>query len=147
MAYFEPVLAPHEKMPDGTSEAHWPGGPFVRRMWAGGSVTFHEPSYSRLAILDGKTEMVCIERVRSDQDSDVSVQMNEGDPEGGGGKVFVELEREYHLGGINNSEKEKTKRVMMMMEEKRILVFMRGRKTRVGDDAKQAKSVKGTFFV
>ncbi|KAK4190381.1 hypothetical protein QBC35DRAFT_461112 [Podospora australis] len=42
MVYFEQPLSRQSKMKDGTDVRHHPGYPFNRRMWMGGSVTFHD---------------------------------------------------------------------------------------------------------
>ncbi|KAF7186212.1 Mesaconyl-C(4)-CoA hydratase [Pseudocercospora fuligena] len=62
-------------LPDGTNPDHFPGEPFVRRMWAGGKVTWNNDRPLRL---DGGVG-VCAEFIR-----DVSTK---------GEKVFVEIER------------------------------------------------------
>ncbi|KAK4169266.1 hypothetical protein QBC43DRAFT_307314 [Cladorrhinum sp. PSN259] len=113
MVYFEPLLTQKEKMSDGTDISHWPGGPFARRMWAGGSVTF-DTSRQQQPQLDSKTEMVCVETIKSAKDDDVTIQINEFDLEKD--KVFVDLERSYLVGE------------QKVVEEKRKLVFMRERK-------------------
>ncbi|KAK3997315.1 hypothetical protein QBC44DRAFT_92210 [Cladorrhinum sp. PSN332] len=117
MVYFEPLLSQEERMPDGTNVSHWPGGPFVRRMWAGGSVTFRNDHPHAEPELDGKSGMVCVERIKSEKDEDVRLQINESDPEKD--KVFVDLERDYLL--LDGSRK-------VIIEEKRKLVFMRERR-------------------
>ncbi|KAJ6281954.1 hypothetical protein J3E71DRAFT_362074 [Bipolaris maydis] len=38
LIWFNPSLPTHHLLPDGTDASHSPGGPWVRRMWAGGSI-------------------------------------------------------------------------------------------------------------
>ncbi|KAG0648573.1 hydroxyacyl-thioester deHydratase type [Hyphodiscus hymeniophilus] len=87
LVYFSPQVPGSELLPDGTDPLQSPGPPFVRRMWAGGSLTFN-PSMKRHLQLD-TTRATCIEKI-----SDVSVKGTEGDE-----KVFVSIERRIGLAG------------------------------------------------
>ncbi|KAK3044016.1 hypothetical protein LTS18_002396, partial [Coniosporium uncinatum] len=78
LVYFNPILPADKLLPDGTDPNQSPGEPFVRRMWAGGSVMFPSGGLS----LDGRRH-VCVEGIR-----DVSIK---GRP--GSEKVFVGIER------------------------------------------------------
>ncbi|KAH6636151.1 hypothetical protein F5144DRAFT_628227 [Chaetomium tenue] len=106
LVYFPLQLPPSQLMPDGTDPAHWPGAPFVRRMWAGGEVVFRE-GWDRDLCLDGRAAL-CVEEV----DGPV-LKGVEGDE-----KVFVEVRRGYGLGGVGRE---------VVVEEVRRLVFMRER--------------------
>ncbi|KAH6850099.1 HotDog domain-containing protein [Chaetomium sp. MPI-CAGE-AT-0009] len=86
LVYFPLQLPPSRLMPDGTDPAHWPGPPFVRRMWAGGEVVFR-PGWELALRLDGR-RAVCVETVGE--------PVMKGAP--GDEKVFVEVGRGYGLG-------------------------------------------------
>ena len=87
LVYFSPQVPSSELLPDGTDPLQSPGAPFVRRMWAGGSLVFN-PSRKRHLQLD-TTRATCIEKI-----ADVSVKGTEGDE-----KVFVSIERRIGLAG------------------------------------------------
>jgi hydroxyacyl-ACP dehydratase HTD2-like protein with hotdog domain len=80
IVYFPPTSLLSELLPDGTDPEQSPGGPFVRRMWAGGNVRF--PKTAELLKLDNR-HACCFERL-----SDVKVKGKEGDE-----KIFVTIER------------------------------------------------------
>lgn len=82
LVYFPPPIPPRDLLSDGTDPLQSPGPPFVRRMWAGGSVLFHNRVSHTLLPLDGR-RTACLESIR-----DVSVK---GQP--GSEKVFVGIER------------------------------------------------------
>ncbi|KAL2019531.1 hypothetical protein VTK56DRAFT_9565 [Thermocarpiscus australiensis] len=139
LVYFPPQLPPSRLMPDGTDPAHWPGAPFVRRMWAGGAVLFRE-GWDRAMRVDGR-RAVCVESVGGG-----------GGGGGGGGqqqpavvmkgrrgqeRVFVEVRRRY---GVEEGEgegdeviAERIQRGGAVIEEVRNLVFMREREERAGE--------------
>ncbi|OCL14057.1 hypothetical protein AOQ84DRAFT_394704 [Glonium stellatum] len=93
LVYFNPAMPADELLPDGTDPLQSPGLPFVRRMWAGGSLRFRpfagaldtpgrkRPSQDQIS-LDG-SRWVCHEFIR-----DVQVKGREGEE-----KVFVGIER------------------------------------------------------
>lgn len=81
LVYFSPQIPHSGLLPDGTDPLQSPGPPFVRRMWAGGSVVFNTMSGEQLHL--DNMRAACIERI-----VDVSVKGNEGDE-----KVFVSIER------------------------------------------------------
>lgn len=60
LIYFPPQVTLSQLLPDGTDILHTPGGPFNRRLWAGGSVRFP----SNAPLLDG-SRAVCIESIRN----------------------------------------------------------------------------------
>lgn len=85
LVYFSSQIPSSALLPDGTDSLHSPGPPFVRRMWAGGSLLFN-PVASGLLRLDNR-RVACTERI-----ADVSVKGNEGEE-----KVFVKIERRVEL--------------------------------------------------
>ncbi|QDS70501.1 hypothetical protein FKW77_010171 [Venturia effusa] len=97
LVYFNPALPASKLLPDGTDPNQSPGGPFVRRMWAGGQVRFNpkkDSQGSRVALsLDGK-RYACVEGIR-----DVIIK---GKP--GSEKVFVGIERRFGPAGSDNEE-------------------------------------------
>lgn len=88
LLYFEPTKPPSDLLPDGTNPDHSPGDPFVRRMWAGGSVLFD----SNKPLLMDNSRAVCLEGIR-----DVAVKGKPGDE-----KVFVGIER--RIAPLNKEE-------------------------------------------
>lgn len=88
LLYFEPTKPPSDLLPDGTNPDQSPGDPFVRRMWAGGSVHYSpdNPLYM------DNSRGVCVEGIR-----DVAVKGQPGDE-----KVFVGIER--RLATISSDE-------------------------------------------
>lgn len=111
LVYFPIQTAPSHLAADGADPDHSPGGPFARRLWAGGEVRFH--GAQRLA-LDGAA-WACTEEIE-----DVTVRGAEGDE-----KVFVDVWRRYGLGHHEG------KREAWDIEERRTLVFMRNQETEV----------------
>ncbi|KAH0373217.1 phytanoyl-CoA dioxygenase family protein, partial [Aureobasidium melanogenum] len=88
LLYFEPTKPPSDLLPDGTNPDHSPGEPFVRRMWAGGSVLFD----SKKPLLMDNSRAVCLESIR-----DIAVKGKPGDE-----KVFVGIER--RIAALNKDE-------------------------------------------
>jgi len=86
LIYFAPQVPSSSLLPDGTDPLQSPGPPFVRRMWAGGSLLFNKSPVRQLQL--DTTRAACIERI-----SDVSVKGVES-----GEKVFVNIER--HIGPV-----------------------------------------------
>ncbi len=87
LVYFPPQVPGSDLLPDGTDPLQSPGPPFVRRMWAGGSLVFNAARKRHLQL--DTTRATCIEKI-----SDVSVKGTEGDE-----KVFVNIERRIGLAG------------------------------------------------
>ncbi|KAK2069223.1 hypothetical protein P8C59_003820 [Phyllachora maydis] len=137
LVYFPRQVGPPDGlMPDGTDRDHWPGGPFVRRMWAGGSVRWRHGVQAGAAMrLDGSPAW-CVETV--------------GEPvwkEGkgpGDDKVFVDVMRRYGparhqdrlLGparlGPRAFARHQADAGLAHIEETRKLVFLRPREEAVG---------------
>ncbi|KAH8434705.1 uncharacterized protein LDX57_012345 [Aspergillus melleus] len=120
LVYFPPQVTLSQLLADGTDTLHSPGGPFNRRLWAGGRVRF--PTRSGL-VLDG-SRAVCIETIR-----DIVCKGRPGEE-----KVIVRIER--RIGPVQESEQEDSIRARLWREdeedfgqssiiENRDLIFMR----------------------
>ncbi|KAF2637711.1 hypothetical protein P280DRAFT_406666, partial [Massarina eburnea CBS 473.64] len=86
LIYFNSAPPAEKLLPDGTDELHSPGEPFVRRMWAGGSVRVNLARYFGDEDFHGwknDVRYVCIERIK-----DVQLR-GQGDE----AKIFVNIER------------------------------------------------------
>ncbi|KAG9195925.1 hypothetical protein G6011_01046 [Alternaria panax] len=86
LIWFNPAVPTFELLPDGTDASQSPGGPWVRRMWAGGSIQLRPDDYfddSRGCTMD--TAMVGTEHIK-----DVRLY-GEGDT----AKIFVTIERRF----------------------------------------------------
>jgi hypothetical protein len=81
LVYFPPEVLNSQLLEDGTDDLHSPGAPFIRRMWAGGSVIFHPSERRQLRYANGWSH--CLEDIQ-----DVSIKGIEGDE-----KVFVTVRR------------------------------------------------------
>ncbi|KAK3302494.1 uncharacterized protein B0T15DRAFT_307613 [Chaetomium strumarium] len=140
MVYFPLQLSPSRLMPDGTDPAHWPGGPFQRRMWAGGEVVFR-PGWARAMRVDGR-RAVCVESVGA------RPVLRQDD------KVFVEVRRRYGVGERDEangcgrermSDEEIARKIVdgdgdgAVIEEVRRLVFLKRRREGQEDKAVVAK--------
>ncbi|KAF1967044.1 hypothetical protein BU23DRAFT_516994 [Bimuria novae-zelandiae CBS 107.79] len=84
--FCNPVLPEARLLPDGTDELHSPGGPFVRRMWAGGAVKVNKDLYyDPEAGWATHRRILCSERIK-----DVQLR-GSGDKE----KIFISIERNF----------------------------------------------------
>ncbi|ERS98055.1 hypothetical protein HMPREF1624_04833 [Sporothrix schenckii ATCC 58251] len=110
--------------PDGTDPAQSPGPPFVRRMWAGGSLHFLKPH--QLALNGQRT--VCVEGL------DTKNMVMRG--EAGREKIFVDVVRRYGTADTNSSAPLSPDQVLELedgvwkdpaLEERRTLVFLRAK--------------------
>ncbi|EME82462.1 uncharacterized protein MYCFIDRAFT_119914, partial [Pseudocercospora fijiensis CIRAD86] len=141
LLYFEPTKRSSEMLPDGTNPDHFPGEPFVKRMWAGGKVLYDNAKPLRL---DGGVG-VCGEFVRD-------VKMKGKEEEEGKQKVFVEIERriaraspEEILGVRQRLWRDGEEEFgPCKILERRVIVFMRNKKTNTrtkeGEGGKVLKS-------
>jgi hypothetical protein len=105
LVYFPPQVPSSELLPDGTDPIQSPGEPFVRRMWAGGSLTFHH------ALVRDNERHFCEEKI-----TDVLVKGAENKE-----KIFVTIERrieEENPDGIPDLNS-------TLLVERRNLVFMK----------------------
>lgn len=151
LVYFPPAIPHHGLLPDGTDTLHSPPSPtpFTRRLWAGGSVTFHPSPQSRL-YLNG-ARVACVEGIR-----DVTIKGKAGDE-----KIFVRIERRYgyvnpsrgergrHVDDENINDEDVIKRVWIgdqaAVAERRNLVFLRARENVKLDEAIDERVVKRVF--
>ena len=87
LVLFNPALPEDQLLPDGTDTLHSPGEPFVRRMWAGGSLRIDKERYwdSSLGWVAQGVGFDGIERIK-----DVTLR-GEGDAT----KLFVTIERRF----------------------------------------------------
>ncbi|KAJ4012139.1 hypothetical protein NW766_007440 [Fusarium irregulare] len=120
LVYFPIQLPPSRLIPDGADPDHSPGTPYVRRVWAGGEVTFRGEEMK----LDARPA-VCREKIE-----DVSLRGREGEE-----KVFVDIWRKYGTGHDIEGREE------WDIEERRTLVFMREEKESASSPARLLKSL------
>jgi hydroxyacyl-ACP dehydratase HTD2-like protein with hotdog domain len=86
LLWFNTSMPVDQLLPDGTDPLQSPGGPWVRRMWAGGNMQLRQEEYhhkQRGFAID--SDMVCAERIKD-------VQLR---GQGDAAKIFVTLERRY----------------------------------------------------
>lgn len=122
LVYFPPGIPRSQLLFDGTDTLHYPGDPFIHRMWAGGSVTFNntdplfERSYERRHEQQGILHpATCVEKIQN-----VEVK---GLPKKE--KMFVEIER--HIRGRTLVTERKLDEEPFSILETRTLVFMRAK--------------------
>lgn len=124
LVYFSPQIPGKQLLPDGTDPLQSPGEPFVRRMWAGGSLEFDDDPTKQVAMASKRVS--CTESI-------TGVSLKGVEPEE---KVFVTIKREIqdclefqskqphpkndHLSGVGTEESRPSALV-----ETRNLVFMR----------------------
>lgn len=120
LVYFPPPVPLSSLLPDGTDPAQSPGGPYVRRMWAGGKMNFA----NNIIIGDPQRSAFCVERI-----SDVSIKGSEGQE-----KIYVTIERRMLSKSLLkfSLSRDNTNSVASSVEnrglmENRTLVFMRQR--------------------
>lgn len=122
LIYFPAQVLNNQLLPDGTDDLQWPGAPFMRRMWAGGSVSFNNTGLSKLTLGDCSQRSSCEETV-----TDVRVKGVLGEE-----KVFVEIQRDilksYHEGDAE-MRLDLIERGLSqpLISETRNLVFMRAK--------------------
>jgi hydroxyacyl-ACP dehydratase HTD2-like protein with hotdog domain len=77
-----------ELLPDGLDALHSPGTPYVRRLWAGGSLRLDVPRHYSMGMVGWRfnREIVGVERIKN-----VRRRQRAGDDE----KVFVNIERRF----------------------------------------------------
>lgn len=130
LVYFPPTHPTSALLPDGTDTDQWPGHPFTRRLWAGGSVNFAVGSSEGQGgdhpalRLDGR-RAVCVEKIedvrlswaksttpKPEEDAEgqaqAQAQAQAGVPAGqerqdvSGDKIFVDVVR--HYGSVADEE-------------------------------------------
>lgn len=110
LVYFPIQARPSELHADGTDMDHWPGLPFMRRVWGGGEVVF-TPGWERHMRLDARP-VVCTETVEDVRVSGVEATSDQPNPKA---KAFVDVWRRY---GVVDGD------ASPMIQERRTLVFM-----------------------
>lgn len=141
LVYFPPTHPSSALLADGTDADHWPGPPFTRRLWAGGSLSFAQGWQDSL-LLD-KRRAACVERVedvrlnwaRAGAGADVANSDAAGDGDGThpvGDKVFVDVVRRYGPVGTDEDAVDGAEVVRRVEEgpaivERRTLVFLTGK--------------------
>ncbi|RDW89642.1 hypothetical protein BP6252_01674 [Coleophoma cylindrospora] len=114
LVHFPPQILNDQLLPDGTDNLQSPGVPFVRRMWAGGSVTYNNTELSKWNLDERPQTLSCVERV-----TDVRVKGVSGEE-----KVFVEIQRDIAPAG---HERPDLVGRVPLISEIRNLVFMRAK--------------------
>lgn len=141
LVYFPPTHPTASLLPDGTDTDQFPGPPFVRRLWAGGSLTFHDnnnnnttiPRDERL-ILDGR-RAVCVETIDDVRITGVppGKEARTGNAPGHGEKIYVDVIRRYAAIPENDIQDKRQQQKGVFDEtlqqhaavvEKRTLVFL-----------------------
>ncbi|MCJ1420332.1 hypothetical protein MMC32_006689 [Xylographa parallela] len=129
LIYFPPASRLSALLPDGTDPEQSPGGPFVRRMWAGGRINFCPSDHPSLKMLGQRA--FCLERI-----SDVAIKGTTGDE-----KVYVTIERrvsqvatgkQWKKRSLQNAGEETVRQCLVddaycSIIEHRNIVFMRER--------------------
>lgn len=97
LIWFNPALPSDNLLPDGTDMLHSPGEPWVRRMWAGGSVQLKTDEYfNKKTGFTLNTAVVGAERIK-----DVQLRGKDADM-----KIFVTIERRFaRLGRLYESHR------------------------------------------
>jgi hydroxyacyl-ACP dehydratase HTD2-like protein with hotdog domain len=86
LIWFNPAWPTSELLPDGTDVSQSPGSPWVRRMWAGGSIQLRpDDYYDKWRGLALDTAMAGVERIK-----DVRLRGQDGSA-----KIFVTIERSF----------------------------------------------------
>jgi hydroxyacyl-ACP dehydratase HTD2-like protein with hotdog domain len=130
LIHFPPATRISSLLPDGTDPLHSPGPPFVRRMWAGGSVDYDlkQPGLLR----NGKPA------VGTEEIVDVQIKGQEGKE-----KIYVGIDRKFRT--LEQIGEVKSKPVMgePAVTERRNLVFMREETDPSTKSRVPSKSIKG----
>jgi hypothetical protein len=87
LVHFPPQVLNSDILPDGTDNLHWPGPPFTRRLWTGGSLSFNRNIM--FGLHTNNMTAMCKEEI-----TDVWTKGEEGDE-----KVFVAIRR--RIGGFS----------------------------------------------
>jgi hypothetical protein len=109
LVYFSPQVLGKDLLSDGTDPLQSPGPPFLRRMWAGGSLLY--PTNKSQQLRSDRTRSTCRE----------SIAKVELKGTGTDEKVFVTIDRHITKGSEDVSQDFDSKNVAML--EKRNLVF------------------------
>lgn len=125
-------------LPDGTDDQHFPGKPWVRRMWAGGSIEFRTDHRRKALTCEHKKFDLarCREEIK-----DAVVKGSEGNE-----KVWVDIRRA--IGLMHTSGKRSAKNAVEVEQaaivERRDLVFMPAKtlEEAINDVAKPTRTIK-----
>jgi hydroxyacyl-ACP dehydratase HTD2-like protein with hotdog domain len=134
LVHFPPQVLSSDILPDGTDKLHWPGPPFTRRLWTGGSLSFNRNA--SFGLHTNNMSAMCKEEI-----TNVWTKGQVGDE-----KVFVAIRRriggfgEYYkptrwsgiaepesgsLDGNSDQWRQRSKMGDLALVETRSLVFMR----------------------
>jgi hydroxyacyl-ACP dehydratase HTD2-like protein with hotdog domain len=98
LIWFNPASPTQELLPDGTDTSHSPGGAWVRRMWAGGSISLKPDDYY------DKTRGLTLDAVMAGAERIKDVQLRGQDD---AAKIFVTIERRFaHLEKLKEGYRE-----------------------------------------
>lgn len=139
LVYFPPTHPSSALLADGTDADHWPGPPFSRRLWAGGSLSFAEGWDANL-LLD-KRRAACVERVEDVRlnwaraGAGAGVAQDHGTDAAHhpvGDKVFVDVVRRYGAVGededaVDGAEVVRRIEGSPAIVERRTLAFLTGK--------------------
>jgi hypothetical protein len=89
LVHFPPQVLSSDLLPDGTDTLHFPGPPFARRLWTGGSLSFNRNTH--FALHTKNMSAMCKEEV-----TDVWTKGQEGHE-----KIFVTIRR--RIGGFSHA--------------------------------------------
>lgn len=129
LVYFPPTHPTASLLPDGTDTDQFPGPPFVRRLWAAGSLCFppdHLVPDAKRLLLDGR-RAVCVETIDDVRITGVPPGDEARDAPGHGEKIFVDVVRKYAAipPDLAPSRIEETvQHDQAAVSEKRTLVFL-----------------------
>lgn len=113
LVYFPTQVADDVLLPDGTDQVQWPGPPFMRRLWYGGSLTFSATAYPSF-VLNGAaatcTEVIKDATVRGSKDNE---------------SILVHIDRTMALLPEQLDGRMHRPEGIIAMVERRDIVFMR----------------------
>lgn len=150
LVYFPPTHPTASLLPDGTDTDQFPGSPFIRRLWASGSLTFPRndivPKEKQL-ILDGR-RAVCVEKIDDVRITGVPPVQEARDAPGHGEKIFVDVIRKYAAipEDLSPSNIEKfVENHHAAVQERRTLVFLTAKTSEEArqDTEKPRRAIRG----
>jgi hydroxyacyl-ACP dehydratase HTD2-like protein with hotdog domain len=114
LVYFSPQVLESDLLADGTDPLQYPGPPFQRRLWAGGSLLY--PTSRTQQLRSDRTRSTCKESISGiKHNKHLSADRDE--------RVFVNINRHIMTGSEDVSQKFDARNVAVL--EKRNLVFFR----------------------
>jgi hypothetical protein len=128
LVYFSPQVLEFDLLPDGTDFLHFPGHPFSRRLWTGGSLSFNRNPYFQLHTAN--MSALCKEEITkvwtAGQEGDEKVFVTIRRRIGGFGRRSKPSETKIDWGHIDTSSIQwRSKLEKLALVETRTLVFMR----------------------